>query len=225
MVLGHAGAALIAKRFAPETNLAWLLLAAALPDMLLPLTLSMGWDALRIVPGFTAMSPIDLFNIDISHSLIMVSMWAIVAGVIFAVVFGNSRAAFVVFALVLSHWFLDLVTHVPDLRLAPGIPPALGFGLNNHFIPSIVVELLFFSAGAMIYFRSTVAKNWFGVIAVPLYLVFLLFNFASRLNGPPPPGVDFIVIFGAISWFFLLWPFFGDRYRAPRETIGPKKAG
>jgi hypothetical protein len=41
---------------------------------------------------------------------------------------------------VLSHWLLDLLVHVPDLTLA-GSPPKLGLGLWNHPWVEMPLEL------------------------------------------------------------------------------------
>ena len=53
-------------------------------------------------------------------------------------------------AVVLSHWFLDLLVHAPDLTLA-GSPPMLGFGLWNY--PGIAMPLeIIITFGALWYF-------------------------------------------------------------------------
>jgi len=52
----------------------------------------------------------------------------------------DRTAALIGGAVVLSHWFLDLLVHVPDLTLA-GSPPKLGFGLWNHPMIEMPLEL------------------------------------------------------------------------------------
>ena len=47
-------------------------------------------------------------------------------------------------ALVVSHWVLDLVTHVPDLPIYPGGPVA-GLGLWRSFGATMVVEAIIFA--------------------------------------------------------------------------------
>jgi len=67
---------------------------------------------LRIVPGFTAGSPLDAYYMPYSHSLIAALIWSGVAALIYRVgwrVRASKAAALLVGLAVLSHWLLNFV--------------------------------------------------------------------------------------------------------------------
>ena len=47
-----------------------------LADMLWPVFLLLGWEEVRIDPGNTKFTPLDLFYYPWSHSLLMDGVWA-----------------------------------------------------------------------------------------------------------------------------------------------------
>lgn len=94
-----------------------------------------------------------------------------IRGIHFAVKRNRTRAIWLG-ALVVSHWFLDLLVHGPDLPLAPFLPVKFGLGLWNSFAGTIVVESLIFVVGAFLYIKSTKAINRTGSYALWSYLFF-----------------------------------------------------
>jgi hypothetical protein len=89
----------------------------------------------------------DLYHMPYTHSLLGSAAWAAGFGALIFAVSRNRTAATIGALVVLSHWFLDLLVHVPDLTIA-GSPPKLGFGLWNH--PSIEMPLeLILTFGAL----------------------------------------------------------------------------
>jgi hypothetical protein len=70
MFVGHFAIGLAAKRAAPRANLAVLLFAPQLLDFVWPICCALGIEQVRIVPGFTAASPLDLAYMPYSHSLV-----------------------------------------------------------------------------------------------------------------------------------------------------------
>lgn len=80
MFIGHFGIALGAKRLAARTSLGTLILAAQLPDILWPVLLLPGTEHVDIAPGITKVSPLDFYDYPISHSLVLVFIWAVLAG-------------------------------------------------------------------------------------------------------------------------------------------------
>jgi hypothetical protein len=101
---------------------------------------------MRIVPGITAMNPMDLHHMPYTHSLLGAALWAAAFGLL--VGFGTRRreAAIGAAIVVLSHWFLDLIVHIPDLTLF-GAPPKLGLGLWNHPLAEMPLEILLTGSG------------------------------------------------------------------------------
>jgi hypothetical protein len=56
----------------------------------------------------------------------------------------DRAAAFLLAFLVISHWFLDLLTHRPDLPLGFSGSTKLGLGLWNHKVATLTVEIFIF---------------------------------------------------------------------------------
>lgn len=132
MFIGHwapALAAAAASRKAPP--IAVLFIGAQLIDWAFFAFLLLGWEHMRFSPGISAMNPMDLYDMPYTHSLLGV---AALAGAIWALrslLLRDMAGGLIGAAVILSHWFLDLLVHVPDLTLA-GSPPKLGMGLWNH---------------------------------------------------------------------------------------------
>jgi hypothetical protein len=200
MLLGHFGVAFALKRAEPRLSLGTLFFAVGLVDTAWGVFLLLGWEQARIVPGWTVVSPFEFVSYPLTHSLVAGVLWAVVAG---AIVYSwptrdTSRhhwlRAMVVALAVVSHWFLDVIVHIPDLPLAGDSSKKFGFGLWNNLPATIAVELLFFFGGLALYLRwrarTQNAINW--RIAVPVVLLLALF-FGSIL-GPPPPNMRFVAI-------------------------------
>jgi membrane-bound metal-dependent hydrolase YbcI (DUF457 family) len=121
---------------------------------------------------------------------------------------------FVVFALVVSHWLLDWITHRPDMPLYPG-SAKVGLGLWNSIPGTIVVEVAMFILGVWVYARSTRARDRLGTRAFAAFVGFVFAAYAANL-GPPPPSVAAIVGLGVAGGAVLLvWTWWFDRHRNP----------
>ncbi len=71
----------------------------------------------------------------------------------------RQRSRFLIMlGLVVSHWVLDFVTHIPDLPLYPG-GPKYGLGLWNSVAGTFAVEIVMFAIGVWIYARATRAAD------------------------------------------------------------------
>lgn len=178
MFIGHwapaLAAAVVTRR---QPRLGMLFVAAQLVDWAFFALLLLGVEKMRVVPGITAMNPMDLYHMPYTHSLaggagfaavLAVAVWAWRRDLGYALLAGG---------VVLSHWVIDLLVHRPDLTLA-GAPPKLGLGLWNVPLVAIPLELAL----------------TFGALA--FYL--------SRMRGPAlPPIVLAAVLLGlqAVNWF------------------------
>src|SRR3979490_2406897 len=80
MFIGHFGAAMAAKRLAPQTSLGTLVFAADFLDLLWPILLLLNVEHVLPAPGITRMSPLDFTDYPISHSLIMALVWSLLVG-------------------------------------------------------------------------------------------------------------------------------------------------
>ncbi len=141
MFIGHWAPALVAaaaSRRAPKLGL--LFVAAQLVDWAFFALVLIGAEKMRITPGISAMNPLDLYHMPYTHSLLGSAVFAAGFAALVWVLTRDRSAAVIGGAVVLSHWFLDLLVHVPDLTLA-GSPPKLGLGLWNYPLIEIPLEL------------------------------------------------------------------------------------
>jgi hypothetical protein len=200
MFVGHYAASLVAKRAVPQLPLWTLLLAAQLVDVAWAVFILTGVEAVRIVPGHTAANPLDLYRMPYTHSLPAALAWAAAAA---AMVWSWNRgseplvrarrAGLIAGLVVLSHWFLDLLVHVPDLPLW-GDRHKVGLGLWNHPLIASVLELGLLVAAAVWLWRDPVAWRQTGGRAVAFFIGALaLFHVVNlwaprRRRSPPSPG-------------------------------------
>lgn len=141
MFIGHwapALAASAASRKAPP--LAVLFVAGQLVDWAFFGFLLLGVEHMRISPGISKMNPMDLYHMPYTHSLLGSALFAAGFAALVWLATRSRAAAALGGLVVLSHWLLDLLVHVPDLTLA-GSPPKLGLALWNHPWVEIPLEL------------------------------------------------------------------------------------
>jgi hypothetical protein len=77
----------------------------------------------------------------------------------------HARGAYILFAVVVSHWVLDVISHRPDMRIAPGIPGAFGFGLWNSMPATLMVEGGMWLLAIGLYVRATRTDSRAGTYA------------------------------------------------------------
>ena len=218
MLLGHYGVALAAKRAVPRASLGTTVFAAQWLDELWPILLILGIERVRVVPGLTAANPLDFEYYPYSHSLLAAVVWSLLFGIIYYALRRDRRTATIVGSLVLSHWILDLPMHRPDLQLWPGSAARVGLGAWNSIPLTVLLEMLFFVGGLIIYLRTTRARDRVGSFALwAMVLVLLLIFFSGFVSAPPPNGRA--IGMGALAlWLFIPWGYWIDRHRVPVEA-------
>jgi hypothetical protein len=184
MFIGHWAPAMVAATHKDAPSLPVLFIAAQVVDWLFFLSLIFGIEAMRMTPGISAMNALDLYHMPYTHSLLGTAVWAAGFGALIFAVSRNRTAALIAALVVLSHWFLDLLVHVPDLTIA-GTRPKLGLGLWNHPAIEMPVELLLTFGALWLYARA--AKPRRGPLAV--LTVILLALQAVHWFGPVEPKV------------------------------------
>ena len=131
MFIGHFAPAMVAATHPRAPGLGTLFVAGQLLDFgFFGLALA-GIENFRITPGITKMVPLDLYDMPYTHSLLGSAVWAAAFALLIWLFTRNRTGALIGGAVGLSHWFLDLLVHAPDLTLA-GAPPKMGFALWNH---------------------------------------------------------------------------------------------
>lgn len=223
MFIGHFGLGFAAKRIAPRLSLGTAFLAAQWLDLLWPTLLLLGMETVRIAPGATAVTPLVFDHYPISHSLLAVVCWAVAAGALYAVTRQNARGALVVGALVVTHWLLDAIVHVPDLPLAPGTATMVGLGLWQSKAATLAVEIPIFAIGIWLYTTSTRAKDKSGHWGLVGLVAFLAIIHVGNMFGDPPPSTIAIAWAGQAQWLLVAWAYWVDAHRVVRgELIGSR---
>ncbi len=209
MLVGHFAAALLAKRAEPRLSLGTTIVAATLADLLIFTLVMAGIEQIAVVRGrFGAANYFTAIEITWSHSLAMACVWALLIGGIHWLVRRRGRAAVVVAAAVLSHWFLDAISHPPHLPIAPWTSRRIGFGLWTSIPATLVVEGGLWAVALVLYIRATRSVTsagryvfWGGVIVLTLSWYNNIAGGApSRPENAPQASLIFFLIW--IGWGF-----------------------
>ncbi len=182
MFIGHFAPAFLARGITEEApKLGTLFIAAQLVDWAFFAFAIVGIEKLRIVPGMTAMNPLDLYHMPYTHSLSGTAAWALGFAIVIWLVSRNAIAATWGAIVVLSHWLLDLLAHGPDLTLAGG-EEKFGLGLWNSPWIEMPLEIGITLAAFCFYIRRTK-----GPVVPPLILLGTMLVFqAINWFGPQP---------------------------------------
>lgn len=212
MFIGHYGAGYAGKKAGKQISLGTLFMAAQWLDLLWPVFIILGIERVSLHPGAAKFLQLEFDYYPFSHSLLYTIIWAILFSGFHFLYRRNLRNALLLGLLVISHWVLDLIVHVPDLPIMPAGPDA-GFGLWNVPAIAIPVESLIFVTGAYLYFSSTKPKDWIGTYASWGLALFLVIAYILNLTSPPPPGVNAVGFAGLSSWLLVLWAYWADKHR------------
>ena len=208
MLIGHYGAAFALKPAEPRISLGVLFVATQFVDMLWIVLVLIGVEKAHVAPA-GSITPIEFTYYPWSHSLLMSCVWALAAFLLVRLLPiykgpRHTRAALIVAACVLSHWFLDLPMHHADLPiLFHG--PYVGFGLWDYPAWSAVTEAVLLFAGFWIYRWKARRPNYLLLVLALFLFVVLLIN----TWGPPPQnigamastGLAFYVFVAAVAWW------------------------
>jgi hypothetical protein len=222
MFIGHYGPSFAIRALRPEIPLWLLFLAAQLVDIAWALLVLGGIEKLRIVPGITAASPLDLYYMPYTHSLVAALLWALGAAIVCRFLFRwrGWSAALWVGAAVLSHWGIDWLVHRPDLPLF-GDSVKVGLGLWNYSGLSLGLEVLVVMSGFGLYLQRTRGLTTVGRYGPVVFVVLMLAIQVASIVGPPPPspaavaasGLGAYLVFAAVAAWL-------DRQRStPRRAM------
>lgn len=185
-----------------------------LVDLLWPIMLLLGLERVQIAPGRTAFTPLDFTHYPITHSLVAGLGWGLLLGVAYLVTRRSPLGAWVVGVGVLSHWFLDLIVHRPDLPLTPWGAARAGLGLWNPVPGTLAVEIGLYVVGAAIYLGTTRARDRSGHYGLwALLAVLLVLYLTSAFGGWAPPGETAVAVAGLGLWLFVPWAYWVDAHR------------
>src|SRR4029453_12610475 len=116
MFVGHYSVAFAVKSERNRIPLWVLFVAVQFLDYVWATFVLLGIEKLRIVPGFTAGSPLDAYFMPYSHNLIAALGWSVVAALIYKAVW-DAQGSLLVGLAVFSHWILDFIAQPHDLAI------------------------------------------------------------------------------------------------------------
>jgi hypothetical protein len=200
MFIGHFAPAFVAAAVSPKApRLGTMFVAAQLVDWGFFMLATVGVERMRIDPNASVMVPFDLYHMPYTHSLIGTAIWAAACFGVVAVYQRSLRIGVLAGLVVLSHWLLDWVVHVPDLTIS-GSPPKLGLGLWNYPWIAMPLELGLTLGAFAFYMRRT--RGPAGPPAVLLGVMLLLQ--AVNWFAPHPAAAGLFVYLQALIAFALL---------------------
>ena len=208
MFIGHYAVGFALKRVEPKVRLGTLLFSALLVDVAWGAFVLLGWERVRITPGFLAASPLEFIYYPISHSLLAAVLWGLGAAAVYYswptrdTSQHHTLGAAMVGAAVASHWVLDAVVHTRDLPLTGDQSTKVGLGLWSSIPATLGVELGLLALGLFVYFRWRNRGHSGSPLRVSILIALLLAAFLGALFGPTPGSVTPVAI-GAIANGFI----------------------
>jgi len=216
MFIGHFAMAFGAKKYAPHVSLGMLFLACHLADLIWPSLVLLGIESFEIAPGDTVLTPLHFSHYPYSHSLLaLVISSALLAGLYSLLRRGGKRAAMVIVLLAVSHWFLDFLTHRPDMPITFNENIRVGLGLWNFPVTAVSLELMLLALGAWLYVHSTRALDRIGSYGLWGIVIFLVTIYVANIFGPAPPSVIAVAWSAQALWLLVALGFWVDRHRVP----------
>ncbi|HEX8232522.1 MAG TPA: hypothetical protein VF559_04135 [Caulobacteraceae bacterium] len=203
MFVGHYAAAVAAKAADPRAPLWTYVAGAQLLDIAWGIMVVTGVEKVRFdatLPG----SQLDLISMPWSHSLPAALLWAALAlaacRYLVRLPWGASA---MVGAVVLSHWFLDLLVHRPDLPLWPD-GPEVGLKLWNLPLTEIALEMGLLALAAVAWTACLKSAGSRAVTAFAFTGMLALLQMLAGLPiksdpGPLAIGVTAVVLYLAVT--------------------------
>jgi len=220
MFIGHYAPALAARALPNAPGLAAGFIAVQLIDvgfMTLTLFDIEKWALNLSLPG---LNPLDLYFMPYTHSLLATAIWGLAFGLVYALfVPAGKRLAggIIIFALVVSHWLLDLPVHRPDLGLIGDDAHKYGFSLWNWPLIAAPLELAVFGGAMAIYIGATRPKTWLGNVTPWIFVVVMVATQIFNWLGAPPASKEEFAAMGLLA--FGIVAVFGLMLDATREVI------
>jgi hypothetical protein len=216
MFVGHYGVSFAARLVNRAIPLWVLFLAVQWLDVVWAPLVLLGIEKVRIVPGFTATNPLDLYYMPYTHSLIAALLWSIAGIAVYHLLTGTGwKTSQLIGVAILSHWVLDFVVHVPDLpvydnamKVGLGLwnRPALAFGLEATLL--LLAMLLYLQTTHT--YRTAILGFGFVMLGIQAYVFF----------GPPPgsPEAAAATALAAYAIFAVVIWFLADRHGARKAA-------
>ena len=224
MFVGHYAAAFALKGKETNTSLGMLFIATQFVDILFFPFVMLGIENLTFVENFTAVNDFDMDYYPYTHGLLGSVLWAGLFYILYYFFFAKNRAdkksiAWIMALGVLSHWFVDLIAHSPDLPLITG-EPKFGLGLWYNKLAAFVVEAALLIVGWVYYMKRTqVSTSKRRYLSLGFVAFLIIINFLNFYVLPASSDITELTI-SALFFYFLLagiaaWV---DRARMGRDS-------
>ena len=200
MFIGHWAPALVVATRRSAPSLGTLFVAGQLVDWAFFGLVLIGAEHMRFSPGISAMNPMDLYHMPYTHSLLGSGLFALAFAAAVWLASRSRTAAMLGGAVVLSHWLLDLLVHVPDLTIA-GNPPKLGMGLWNYPAVEMPLELAITFGALWLYVRAWRPAPIRVVVLAALLLALQGFNWFGPVEPEVTPATSVLafVAYGLVT--------------------------
>ena len=202
MFVGHYGVAFAARGAEKRLPLWLYFLAVQWVDVVWTVLVFFGVERVHIQTGVNPSGPLVFDFYPYSHSLAAGMAWAAIAFMGYRVLTrmqGSQRVAAFLGLAVLSHWFLDLLVHQPDLPVYDE-NWKVGLGLWNHPGIELALEFALLFAGLVYYFKKSPELSRARRIgAVALCLFIITIQFVGDF-GPPPGSVQVMAVSGFVLY-------------------------
>lgn len=187
MFIGHYGPAFGAKAALRAIPLWVLFIAVQWLDVWWSILVMLGVEKVRIIPGFTQGSTLDLYFMPYTHGLAGALALSALYGAIVALFMKRRRgyAFLIAAAAVFSHWIADFLVHMPDLPLWDN-EMKVGLGLWRWLWISLPLELLTLAVGAWLYVKYVPAKRG-GNLWLWIFVIVMAAVECYSAFGPPSP--------------------------------------
>lgn len=197
MFVGHYGVSFITKRADPSIPLWVLFLAVQWLDVIWAPLVLLGVEKVRIVPGFTATNPLDLYYMPYTHGLIAALLWSVAAAGAYQVMRRTTtRSSVFVGLAVFSHWILDFVVHRPDLPLYDNTAK-VGLGLWNYPTVAFLLEAALLFGGILVFLQRMPTRR----TAILIFGVIMLAIHSYVFFGPPPASPTAAASTALVAYF------------------------
>ncbi|OQP44770.1 hypothetical protein A4H97_10435 [Niastella yeongjuensis] len=212
MFIGHFGLGMGLKKTAPAISLGTFFIAVQLLDLIWPTFLLLHIEHVIIHPELSGNRILEFKSYPYTHSLIGALCWSLLFGGIYFLVKKNGRNALILGLAVFSHWVLDFFVHFGDLPLLPTDNSThVGLALWGSPAVEIVIEVILFVAGIVLYLRSVQFKNTLGKIVFGVLIALFVLVQLSSSWGPAPANETALAWSAQFQWLFVLLAYWVDR--------------
>lgn len=218
MLVGHIGAAMLAKQVEPRLSLGTAILAALVPDAFLHALVVAGIEHVQFRTGTAAAPYFTAADIALSHSLVTIAASALLAAGLYAWRRGRGAGAWLLGAVLVAHWVLDLVSYEPFLPVAPGRELFVGWTVARWFELAMVVEAVLWVGALILYVGESRAADsagryvfWGGVVS---------WSYVGWANvaGPPRKPEDAPIEMLILLAMMVGWGYWMNRARAMKAA-------